>query len=340
MFLEDVLIRNYFERNGNFASITNEDWFGLSDTKDVQQKQSKNLSIQDKCYAALGYPSTKELSSFDVYKLRSSLAKNDTKELEKYEAILGCDLKEYLTTNRIPTNSLFPKFKKLFENLNNILESSDEMKIFDLLVAYFTTSKDVFINYDNRILSVSDFIRVMAISSEYQSKDRDKFIKQYCNDAMGLLNKIDFVNDGTKKYSIENNTLYCDIDLTIRWDVLISTSLWYIFNVFNNVRKYRKMLPSLVLAWTNDKIFYLDILEVCECYYGSYNEFLKIFSLTVPDESLAYEHYGIVLYNFLEVIYIANEESKNFTEIKDLSYLLNFIPKNKINNLKHLSGGQ
>lgn len=215
--------------------------------------------------------------------------------------------------------------------------TQDDRSVLDLLTRYFTSCIDTFIRYtdgtESILANISDAVRTV---STFPAKEVDKFVDFYLNTEF----KIKCFK--SSNVGIRNGKCYVDREYTSEeWDYIVRAALEFTIDLYRLLpKKYRQSTATLAYLSIENMSTYKTLLEFATRTFGSYKKFLNILGINLPDESVSYSAYGILIYNLVDsYLLIGDQITGGITTVESLSELHYYVAKDKLHNIDKLTGG-
>lgn len=233
-------------------------------------------------------------------------------------------------------NKLIKKYKPLREYKG---VQQDDLVTLNLLVRYFTTCIDTYVRYtqvaeEDSLLTVSAMIQLIA---SLPAKETAPFVKFYIESGFKIKNIKSDCN------AICNGVCLTKKEYTEKeWDEIVTVALDYLINLYKLLpKRYRRCVQALAYISIDNMSVYKNLLVFATKEFGSYKKFLDVLGVDLPDESLAYEAYGILIYNLdSEYLVVSDYISGGSTIVDSLEELVYCIPQDKLHNVDKLTGGK
>lgn len=301
------LVRNYYERMGNFNGIEN-----TYLNKYICKAASDNdISFEDACWGLLGYSNSS---------LTGASAKNTklTSSLTSYVKARRDAIKSQKTVEGI-------KFSHINPNIN-FKEIKKLDPVIKLMATYFTNSLDL-------IMCVGDSY---VFFKDWLLKNYNKSVDSLYNTAAENDCLISYYKSDDKYPVIANGALYWNVDVSEEELAKMNQqALAVATHKHDGLAWVLSKKPEKIISLSaTDTDAYLEVLDVCSVLGITYNDLLETASMRVPNFLPLYENTGCIFCNCSDGLLFCYD--KSWMKIKSSDLRANMVnrsfdlPKEKI----------
>lgn len=292
------LVQNYFELHNSFVGINKMPYYTL-----LQEISDElEMDVEELCYMFLGFVGFGGFSAKDVFELSVQYLKDGI--------------------NNQVFSIMFPKHKKQKALVSNSAKNFNEQESIykNMIVKFITDSNCAYVNYNNKVISFSDFKTLVLQAQLFSNK----------NDAVSV------ALDSIKFKWLENQKIcyvsdkFISIKSTLtesKKEKILKSAVWEaIYGEYSYPKAIIGSVDNFIFNQFNNQENYAFALICASAVGKTYKEFASDFQINIVDQSLLLENLHHCLYYCNNVVLVTLPSVVNKYVMMPPEHLTLYLP--------------